>query len=122
MLGALIGFGFLLMGLAFAGLVRPNAVQRWVAAMNPMGRYAVAVGVRVGVGLFLLAVAPEARWPVPTRVFGFVALAAALGVLVMGPTKLGHLVRWWAEKPAATVRFACSVALAVGLLLVIDAL
>lgn len=122
MLSALIGLGVLLMAVGFAGLVRPNAIQRWVASMNPMPRYALAVGLRVALGALLIAVAPEARWPGPTRVFGYIALAAAAVLLFLGPAKLSDLVSWWSTKPAGVVRLASSAGLAVGVLAIVDAL
>ena len=81
MLTALIGLGLLFLVVGFACLVRPNAIQRWTASMKPMPRYVMAVGIRAGFGFFLLAVAPEARWPGPTRVFGYFALFAATAVV-----------------------------------------
>ena len=122
MLGGLIVLGVLMIAVGLAGLARPNAVQRWVASMDAMPRYALAVGVRLAMAAFLIAVAPEARWPSPTRVLGYVVLVAALGVLLVGPARLGALVEWWSTKPSTALRVASATAVALGALLIVDAL
>ena len=122
MLAALVGLGVLLAAIGVWGLFQPGALQRWVAEMEPMPRYALAVGIRLGLGLFLLAVAPEARWPVPTRILGIITLAAAVGLLIAGPTRLDRIVAWWSTRPATSARVASGFALLFGVLLVVDAL
>ena len=67
MLIALAAVGSLLVAVGLFGMIRPGALQRWVATMDPNIRYGFAVGVRVVLGLLLVAAAPEARWPVAIR-------------------------------------------------------
>lgn len=122
MLAALIALGLFLMAVGFWGLLRPNALQRMVASIGSSLRYTIAVGVRVALGVFLLQVAPEARWPEATRVLGYFTLAAAAVLLVMGPARLERFVAWWARRPAGVIRLAACFALGVGLLVVVDAL
>ena len=122
MLAALIGCGVFLIAVGVWGAVQPNALQRWVAGLHPTHRYALAVGIRLALGVFLLAVAPEARWPGPTRIFGWIALAAAALLLVMGPTRLDRAVQWWASRPSTALRIASGVAMLLGAALVVDAL
>ena len=122
MLGVLIGFGVLLVAVGYAGLLRPNSLQRWVASMGAIARYILAVGVRVAIGVFLVQAAPETRWPEATRALGYITLGAAGILLVMGPTRLGRFVTWWSTRPAGSVRLASCIALAIGVVLIVDAL
>lgn len=122
MLGALIACGILLIVVGLFGVVRPRVLQRWVVGMESRRRYALAVAIRLALGVFLLAVAPEARWAGATRVLGYVVLAAALVVLLMGPRRLDAAVQWWTTKPLVALRFAAVAALAFGALMVMDAL
>lgn len=122
MLVGLIVCGAVLLAVGFFGLLRPSALQRWVATMAPGKRYVLAVGVRIALGVFLLAVAPEARWPGPTRVLGYIAVLAAVAVGAMGPNRLDRVVQWWSTRPSSALRVTSCVALGLGVLAVIDAL
>jgi hypothetical protein len=74
----------------------------------------LAIGLRVALGVVLLAAAPECRFPTAIRVLGFVALIAAASGLLLGRARLEAFVGWWLDRPAGFVRGWCVVALAFG--------
>jgi len=113
-----MGLGALVAVLGLAGILQPGRSQRWVASWSPGPRYAVAVGVRLGLGIALLFAADASRYPMGLRVLGWITLAAAAALAVMGPTRLDRLVLWWMRRPAGEIRAWSGVAVMMGLFLI----
>ena len=115
-------FGCIVATLGIAGVVRPNSLIDLVqsAWRTPAGLY-VAVGVRIFLGVVLIAAAPDCRFPQAMRILGIIALIAGAAGLVAGFERLQHFVAWWTERSAVFVRAWSLVAVAFGAFLVFAA-
>ena len=78
----------------------------------------VAVAGRLVFGAALIAAAPVSRWPLAFEILGWVAIAAAVGLLLMGRERLGRLIDWFAALRAGITRTWLLGALAFGAFLV----
>jgi len=116
-------FGCIVAALGISGVVRPTALIDLVQAAwrTPAGLYG-AVGLRVLLGVVLIAAAPDCRFPQAIRILGIVALVAAAGGLVAGFERLQRFAAWWTERPAGFVRAWSLVAVAFGAWLVYAAM
>lgn len=118
MAAIVMAFGALIAVLGAAGVLAPGRLQRWIAAWPQIPRYAVAVGIRLVLGIALLSAAEVSRYPVGLRVLGWITLAAAVVLAILGPTRLDRLVRWWTERADSEIRAWSAVAVGLGLFLV----
>jgi hypothetical protein len=97
-------FGLIIAAVGVVGMVRPAqlvaGMLNWPAAVL----LAVAVAVRLVLGIVFVLAAPSCRLPRVMYVLGIVALFAALVVLLLGPDRVQSLVQWWAGQPSLVVR------------------
>jgi hypothetical protein len=110
-----LAFGIAIGVLGGFGIARPTGLVEFVQRFwqKPSG-LALAVGIRLALGIVLLAAAPECRFPAAIRVLGGVSLVAALAVPLVGREGVRSLVAWWVERPPAFIRIWASFALAFG--------
>lgn len=123
MIWIVMGFGVIVAGLGVVGMVRPQSLLDLVenAWKSPSALY-LAIGVRLVLGVVLIAAAPESRFPQAIHLLGIVALAAAAAGALLGRRRLTAWVEWWAKQSAGFVRGWCVFALAFGGFLIAAAL
>ena len=80
--------------------------------------YVLAVVVRLLLGAVLIAYAPQSAFPLALRILGIVAIAAAIGILLMGPARLRRLIEWLLTRADSLARPAGVVAVVFGAFLV----
>jgi hypothetical protein len=98
-------FGLALTGFGVAGLVRPRKLMQSVATtwQTSRGLY-LAMGLRILLGVALLATGPGSRFPQVLWALGILSLAAALGLPVLGLSRFQRFVQWWAARPEGVIR------------------
>ena len=90
--------------LAAWGMFVPEKLMAMVAStMNRDWGIYFAVFVRLVMGVALILIAPGTPMPVVFSVLGWIALAAALGVAVVGRERIRRLMAWWADRVSASV-------------------
>jgi hypothetical protein len=87
-------------------LVKSIAVGKW-------GMH-VAVIVRIVLGAALIVAAAQSRFPTAFQVLGWLTLAAALGLLLVGQRGMGRVVAWFEHFSPALVRAWLLLGLAFG--------
>lgn len=76
-------------------LVRPDTISRLIAKhADSMGLHLSAIIARVILGVVLIIAAPESRFPVTLQVLGWLSIAAALVLGVIGRARLQSLIQW----------------------------
>ena len=110
--------GVLIVAVGVIGVIIPRAIIRWVADFPSRPRYWFAVVIRFVLGVFLILAAPFRRIPLVEQIIGVIAIAAAIALLVMGPTRLDTLINWWLGRGPWLMRVSCTVAMAFGALLI----
>ena len=115
MLAIVAGFGVIVAGVGIIGLVRPQSLLDLVERgwKSPAALY-FAIGVRLFLGVVLIAAAPDCRYPQAIRILGIVALVAAAAGAVLGRRRLTVFVDWWVKQSTGFVRAWCGFALAFG--------
>lgn len=115
----IILFGILIAAMGFLLLFRPAMV---LGIMESSGEklwlYLVAVGARVVLGLLLLLASEQSKYPLVIEVLGWIALAAAVFLALLGPKRLGRLVRWIVDKVKPFAPIGGLIAVAFGAFLV----
>jgi len=115
-------FGVLIGVMSLWGLVVPSQlmglVKRVVSKPAGMG---FAVGVRILMGAVLLTTAQVAKFPMTFTVIGWIAILAAIGLLIMGQGRMQKLVDSVARWPTAMVRVWLVFGLAFGAFLIYGA-
>lgn len=115
----IIVFGVLLL---FTGLLlvsRPEAILGLLRTNvdSPVIHF-LAVAVRLVLGAALVVYSAESRFPVALEVLGWITLAAAIGLAVMGRRNFELLMRWALNLASSYGRIAGIVALLFGAFLV----
>lgn len=115
-------FGALIAVLSLWGMVVPQRLLALVGkvATNPSGIF-VAVGVRLLLGAALLLAAETAGFPTTFMILGGVAIAAAVGLLIVGSGRMRKLVEWVTRWPESLVRAWLVFGLGFGAFLIIGA-
>ncbi len=112
-------FGGLMTLVGATGVVSPAMLMRGVTSLWQTGRgMHVAVGIRLVMGVVLIAAAPSCRFPEAVRILGIIALVAAVLIPFIGSKRLGALIDWWASSPPGLVRVSGVVATAFGVFLI----
>ena len=109
---AVIGALVLLLGLV--GLVQPDRFRAMLGTMDSQVRFRLAVVTRLAMGALLWWLADELRHPHVMRILAVIAIAAAVGVLVMGRDRLDRMVNWWLSRSDGLLRVSALFAAAFG--------
>ncbi len=112
------GFGLLIAAVSALGVIQPQRLMAALAGMRPWPRYAIAVGVRLVMGMAFLAAAASCRWPNVIQGLGLFALSVALIIAMSGPRRLDTLIQWWLARTSGFLRGWCLFGIAFGGLLV----
>jgi hypothetical protein len=110
--------GTLMAVLGVLGLVRP-AVLIEVTAPFRKARSSLylASGIRLLVGIALIQVAPESRFPQALRILGWLLLGIAVLILLLGSGRLSRLADWWMAASERIIRVWSLVTALLGVLL-----
>ncbi len=108
--------GVFLCGFGIWGFLAPQKLMQWVKdTMDAEWGFWFAILVRVLLGVTLLTVAPTSRFPSAFLVIGWIAIAAAIGVAMMGREILRKFAHWFLDKfSPALIRVWLLFALAFG--------
>ena len=93
LIGAMIAVGGVLLLVRPAlmiGLIESGAGRPWL--------YTFAIIVRVVLGVLLVTGAAQSRYPLVVEILGWLVLAAALVLLLMGSKRFYRLIRWIMQK------------------------
>lgn len=87
--------GIMICILALWGIYSPQELTRWTTGvMEKDGAIYVVVIVRLLVGLALIFVAQDSRFPLGFQILGWVAIAAAVAAGVRGRERLRRFANW----------------------------
>jgi len=87
------------------GLVFPRRLVDWVTEFwNKTVSLYLAVAARLILGALLLWVASETRFPLGFAIFGYLTLAAAVLIPIIGRKKIGSLMLWFRDAPEVALR------------------
>lgn len=108
-------FGIVIAGLSIWGIVVPDRLIEIVkGAMAQRWGMRVAVGARFVLGFALIGAASAAMFPAVFRVLGWVAIAAAIALPVLGRKFIGTLLGSLEAWPTLAVRAWLLVGVAFG--------
>lgn len=111
-LGFLVVAMMLILGVI--GVLVPNRLLALAQfTTTPTGIY-VAAGVRFAIGLILLGVASQSRFPTILRVLGLLAIVGGFGTLALGADRARTIVDWILAQGMMLVRAFGIFALAIG--------
>lgn len=96
--------GALAMLIGLVGLAQPGRFRLMFNTMDSRTRFSLAVIIRLAMGGLLWLLADELRHPHVMRILAVIAIVAAVGVLMMGRTRLDRLVEWWLSRPDGVLR------------------
>ena len=103
-----------LAGFAVMGLFSPRGLAKAVRRIMDADRGVyVAVGLRLVLGVAMLASATSSRYPTAFTIVGWIAIVAAVAGLFLGRQRLKAITEWWLAKfTPLTMRAWLIVALA----------
>lgn len=79
---------------------------------------AVASVGRLLLGAALIIAAPESLFPNVFTILGWLAIIAAVGIVIMGQVRMRKMVNWFAEMPPLALRIWLLFAIAFGAFLI----
>lgn len=113
----LFGGLIVLVGLAIA--VSPqSSVSLLDRYKQHAATYVLAVGVRLLLGVVLIAYAPQSAFPLVLQIIGVVSIAAAIGILLIGPGRLQRLIDWLIARAGRFARSAGIITVLFGAFLI----
>ena len=109
------GFGVLMILAGVVGVLVPSAMIRFseYAVRSSIGFFAAIAG-RVVLGVIFLLAASDTRFPWVIGGLGALVLVAAVGLAVMGRSRIGEMAHQWAKRPAWILRGAYLLAIGFG--------
>ena len=112
-----LGFGVMIVAMSAWGVMAPQRLVEVVTRVwsRPWSLW-LAVGIRLLLGWVLLQVAPASRCPMALTVLGWVVIAAAVLLPLVGRERIGRVLAWGATQPQL-MRAWCAVGVVLGLLL-----
>ena len=115
-------FGVVIAALSLWGIFVPNKLTSMVQGVmaKPSGLY-VAVAVRLVLGAALIVAAPQSKFPTTFLVLGWIAIAAAVGLPLVGRARISALLGWFVRMPSVMIRLWLLFGLAFGAFLVYGA-
>ena len=91
--------GVALCGVGVWGFLAPQKLMRWVKnTMDAEWGFWFAMIVRLLLGITLLVAAPTAKFPSALMIIGWIAIAAAIVVVLLGRQRLRQLVQWFLDR------------------------
>lgn len=111
-------FGVLIALGGIVGVVKPALLLSALREWQGHGRWLVAVIVRLVMGLILIEVAPELRFPVAIKVIGVITFVAGIGLLMIGQKRMDRIIDWFLGVSETFVRNALVLAFLFGIFLV----
>lgn len=111
-------FGLLILAIGLLAFVKPSAFAAMLRPPSAQTIWVLAVVVRLGFGILLLIVAESLRFSIVMTALGWIAIAAAIVILLMGPERLEKLVTWWLTRSDALLRISALFAAAFGAFLI----
>ena len=115
----IILFGILIAGSGLVLLVQPAVITGFIEKRDEsVWLYAFGIGVRVLLGLLLIVLSDESRFPLVMVILGWISLAAALFLQVLGLKRFTRFMRWIIPKAKPWSRLAGLLAVAFGAFLV----
>lgn len=111
--------GCLITAGAVFGLAFPDKLLRAVSSVwaKPFG-LPFAIGVRLIFGAALLLSAPISRLPIVFEGLGYISLAAAVAIPILGRSRLDRLIQWFAQLPPVVTRVWLVFALLFGVFII----
>ena len=118
-MSAIVSFlGVLAATVGLMGLANPKSIVVLVERWRGPTRFRLAVGVRLILGVILLAVAPSCRLPGLVQIIGVISIVAAMVILIAGQERLDSFIWWWLKRPPKIIRVSALFAFAFGILLI----
>jgi hypothetical protein len=111
-------FGLIIAVVGIVGMMRPAQLIAGLLHWPAAALLAVAVAVRLVLGVVFILAAPSCRFPRVMYALGIFALLAALIVLFLGADGVRSLVQWWSRQPLLVVRVMYAVTVLFGVFLV----
>jgi hypothetical protein len=114
-----MGFGVLILALCLWGVLAPERLLARVTTLWSRGwSLWLAVGIRLLLGWSLVQVAAVSRCPMALTVLGWIAIAAAVALVLVGRERVGRLITWGTARPTWLLRAWCVFGLALGAFIV----
>jgi hypothetical protein len=111
-------FGMLIASFGAFGLTKPAdcvGLARSFWATTRSVHYAALV--RLALGIALLLAAADSAYPRTLAALGYLSLAGAAIVVLLGHVRLQKMIEWWAQQPEVVIRLWGLLALAFGIFL-----
>ena len=99
-------------------LVQPKRLVDLIDGWQGPSRFWFAVVFRLLIGIVFLLVAPGCRAPIVVLVFGWIAIVAAVIILVVGRERLDRFIAWWLARPPSVIRISALFAVVFGAVLI----
>ena len=109
--------GLLLAVLGVAYILEPKILKLILAFFQVEKRVYIASGIRILIGIILLAGAPQCRMPWIVVIIGILALVSGVLALILGVEKCKEMIKKFEEKPTKTLRMLSLIPIALGLIL-----
>jgi hypothetical protein len=119
---AVQAFGALILVASLWGMVAPAGL---IAVVRRVARHSAglgfAVALRIVLGAALLTAAQVSDFPAIFTALGWIAILAAIGLLILGRSRMSQLVGWVARWPLGTIRVVLVFGLLFGAFLIYGA-
>ena len=110
--------GIIIVAFGVAYLVNPNIMKPYMAFWKKGKRLYMGAALSLLIGIIFLLAASQTRIGWFIALFGILALAKGIWLLVTPAEKLISMLEWWAKRPVAFLRVHALFAIAIGALLI----
>ncbi len=112
-------FGIFISLACVIGLYSPSMIIEWVISLwKRKFVFYIAVGIRLVFGILFIIAAPESRFPLFFQFFGYLMIAAAVLLSVLGRGRISRLLNSLKHLPPILFRLWLSVGILFGIFIV----
>ena len=114
---AIAALGVVIAAFGAVAVFSPAVFGDLFGKLSSHATWVLAVILRLAVGTLLLVVAGSLKYPDVMTILGWVAIVAAVVLLLLGPDRLKTLVDWWLSRSDGLLRISAIFVCAFGVFL-----
>jgi hypothetical protein len=111
-------FGIVVAAIGISGLLRPGDLVKFVRRFwTTRHGVNIAAALRLFLGIALILAASGSSYPQTLAVLGYLSVAGALLIVLLGYSRIVAIIEWWSQRSEAVIRIWAFAALAYGVFL-----
>lgn len=107
--------GLIVVLLGFLGMLKPTLLIGLTRSFWSSSKSLYyAIGIRLTLGIILILVGPNSRFPSVIQLIGVIAIVGAIAIPLIGAERIQSIISWWLRQPTWFIRMWSVVVIIFG--------